>query len=203
MSSYRYNSPVVREKSMRPSSITSAIGSGPPHRRSPQLRESAMERARPEAISWCWLSKVWLSRTRIVLHPMTGGEPNPAPIWSPDETRSHSILRGAPVATVAATACMIAVRQGAGMQLSGDFHGSIARASHRAISMATQRSPSPLDPTDFGTPRDQRVPPNPAERSSRTMTPPMPSCAGPKNVPVTAPASPPFWTKVLPRTSTR
>ena len=46
-----------------------------------------------------------------------------------------------------------------------------------------------------------RLPPNPALRSSRSRTPPMPSCAGPKNAPVTVPSSPPACTKVLPRTS--
>ena len=35
-----------------------------------------------------------------------------------------------------------------------------------------------------------RLPPNPALRSSRSRTPPMPSWAGPKNAPVTVPASP-------------
>ena len=47
----------------------------------------------------------------------------------------------------------------------------------------------------------QRLPPNPALRSARTTTPPMLSWAGPKNPPVTVPASPPVRAKPLPRTS--
>ncbi len=42
-----------------------------------------------------------------------------------------------------------------------------------------------------------RVPPNPADISLLSTTPPMPSCAGPKNAPVTSPASPPVWMKVF------
>lgn len=48
----------------------------------------------------------------------------------------------------------------------------------------------------------QRLPPNPALRSSRTRTPPMPSWEVPKNAPVTRPASPPERMNVLPLTST-
>ena len=49
----------------------------------------------------------------------------------------------------------------------------------------------------------QRLAPKPALMSSRWTTPPMPSCDGPKNAPVTNPSSPPAWANVLPRTEIR
>ena len=50
-------------------------------------------------------------------------------------------------------------------------------------------------------PAGHRRPAKPAFRSSRSRTPPMASWAGPKNAPVTVPASPPARWNVLPRTS--
>ena len=45
-----------------------------------------------------------------------------------------------------------------------------------------------------------RVPPKPALKSSRWSTPPIASCARPRNPPVTSPSSPPVRARVLPST---
>lgn len=85
--------------------------------------------------------------------------------------------------------------------------GDAARPTDRkspAVTSFAPRVPGLLDAVRRSGTRAglQRLPPNPALRSSRTRTPPMPSWEVPKNAPVTRPASPPDWTNVLPLTVT-
>ena len=80
-----------------------------------------------------------------------------------------------------------------------------ARAAGKSAGNASCRDDDrhPVGPNVIAVAGGQRLPPNPALRSSRTRTPPMPSWDGPKNAPVTKPASPPVWVKVMPRTPIR
>ena len=75
-----------------------------------------------------------------------------------------------------------------GMTTESGVHGS--SCSVRPSRLSRARAP-------------QRWPANPALKSSRTRTPPMPSWDGPRNAPVACPASSPNWMNALPRTVIR